>query len=59
MQVILKPRFWILWSWALVGLCVFASAVNIASANWQSLIISMTMLATNVALITFWKKQYD
>lgn len=59
MQVILKPRFWILWSWALVGFCTLATALDIAALDWKSLIISLTMLAANVALITFWKNRYD
>lgn len=54
-QVILKPRFWIIWSWLLTGVCVLASAMDIASEDWRALIISMTMLAANVALINYWK----
>lgn len=57
-QVILKPRFWIIWSWALVALCTLASALDIATADWRGLIISMTMLAANVALISYWKNRY-
>lgn len=59
MQVIFKPRFWKLASWVLVGLCVLAGALEIASQDWKGLLISSTMLATNVALIAFWKNRYD